>query len=167
MAKPTKDKTGLHKNVSSVLKGVPIPQGVCNWRPPNRCGPDQTDDSSAVSTSNISSVFKGVSVATEDVARPPAAKHPQNNGSEASLVETPNDRQTSESDLVKNHDCPEESLATDVWTEQPEFVNEVVHYRDPTMEPATRTLGQWIQDCFSAPNKWIRHLLRHSSTRKR
>ncbi len=60
MSRPGKKKGGLHKNVSSVLEGVPIPQGVRNWRPPDECGPDWTGDLSDVAKSNISSVFKGV-----------------------------------------------------------------------------------------------------------
>ena len=161
MTKPRKNKAGLHKNVSSVLEGVPIPQGVRNWRPPDECGPDWTGDSSAVPKSNISSVFKGVPIAFGDGARPPAGKHPQNNCAEVSPVETPNDRQTSQSNLVKKLDCPEESLAKAVRAKQPEFVNRVVYYRDPLEEAATRTLGQRIQDNFFAPRERLRHLFRH------
>lgn len=156
MAKSRKNKAGLHKDVLSVLKDVPIPQGVRNRRPHEKSGPDRTDDSFPVLKSNVSSVFKGVPVTPGDVTRPPAGKHPQNNCSEVSPFERPNDRQTLQSDRVKKFDRPEE----------PEFVNEVVYYRDPTQEAVPRTLGQWIQDSFFAPWEWLKHLLRRFSTKK-
>ena len=166
MAKPRKNKSGLHKSVSSVLEGVSIPQGVRNWRPNDKCDSDRTDDSPADSKSNISSVFKGVPVAPDDDARLPAGKHPQNKCSGVSLAEPPNDHQTLESDRGRKHDYPEESADTDVGAEQSEFVNEVVYYRDPTLEPTRRTLGQWIQDNFFVLWEWLRHFFRRSSTKK-
>ncbi len=160
MAEPEKNKVGLHKSVSSVLKGVPIPQGVRNWRPADKFGPDRTGDSSAVPKSDISSVFKGVPVAPDDDARSHVGKHPQNNCAEVSPADTPDDRQTSQSNLVKKHDCPEESLAKAVRTKQPESASRVVYYHDPIDEAATRTLGQRMQDNFFAPREWLRAIVR-------
>jgi hypothetical protein len=62
MAKSGKKKSGFHKEISSILKGVPIPQGVRNWRPPDKSDTDRADDSLSSVMSNVSSVFKGVAV---------------------------------------------------------------------------------------------------------
>jgi hypothetical protein len=77
MAKSKENKSGLHKKISSVLKGVPIPQGVSDWQPPDKCEPDKTADASEAATSKISSVFKGVPAPLSDDARKPADKPAQ------------------------------------------------------------------------------------------
>ena len=77
MAKSRENKSGLHKKISSVLKGVPIPQGVRDWQPPDKCEPDKTADASEAATSKISSVFKGVTAPSGDDARQPADKPAQ------------------------------------------------------------------------------------------
>ncbi len=77
MAKSRENKSGLHKKISSVLKGVPIPQGVRDWQPPDKCEPDKTADASEAGTSKISSVFKGVTAPSGDDARQPADKPAQ------------------------------------------------------------------------------------------
>ena len=75
MAKPKNKKSGLHKNVASVLKGVAIPQGVRNWRPPGKCTPERSDDLSGVPKPDISSVFKGAPSPGGNGARQPAGEH--------------------------------------------------------------------------------------------
>ncbi len=166
MAKPRKNKAGLHKKVLSVLGGVHIPQGVRNWRPPEKCGPDRPGDPSTVPESNISSVFKGVPVAPSDAVRSPAGQHLQNDCAEVSPVETPNDRETSRSELIKQLDWPGESSAKAERTKQPESVNRVAYYRDPLEESATGTLWRQIRGNFFAPGEWLRHLFRRFSTKK-
>ena len=143
MAKSKKNKAGLNKHVSSVLQGVPIPQGVYNWRPPDESRLDWGADSSAVTKSHISSVFKGVSVA--------AGEHPRNDDGEVSPVET--------------HDRPQESPAKAARTRQPEFANKVAYYRDPLEEAANQKPEQEMQNNFFAPSQWLRRLLGLFSTR--
>lgn len=143
MSKPKKNNAGLHKNISSVLRGVPIPQGVLNWQPPDELEPDRIGDSSTAVRSNISSVFKGASVAS--------GEHPLNDSAEVSPVET--------------HDRPRESPAKAARTRQPEFTTKVACYRDPLEEAAEQKSENETQNNFFAPGQWLRRFLRYFSTK--
>lgn len=150
MAKSKKNKSGLHKHVSSVLDGVPIPQGVRNWRPPEKPGPGRLDDSPVVTKSNISSVFKGVSVAPGDDIGPAVPKHLQGAAADVCPPVKSDHRGTGRSNIVKKLDGLGESSVKAARTERPGSVDKVVHYQDPVAEAAARRLGQTMGDRFSA-----------------
>ena len=135
MAKRRKKKSGLHRHVSSVLKGVPIPQGVRNWRPPGKCTAERCDDSPEVPKPDVSSVFKGVSVPADDSDRAPVGDHPKNYCAEASPADVPSGRRTSRRRRpIKQHECPEESPAKAGRTGGQTSAGRVVCYHDPAEE---------------------------------
>lgn len=138
MAKPRKKKSGLHKNVSSVLNGVHIPQGVHNWQPPDEFDPDRTDYSPAISEFSISSIFKGVPVPPDDDSLRPKRAYAQDHRANIPPFQPPDGIQTSQNAPVKNLDCSEEHSGDALGTEQVEFVNRVVHCRDPLFEEAPK-----------------------------
>jgi hypothetical protein len=137
MAKRRKNKSGLHKDVSSVLNGVHIPHGVHNWQPPDKFDPDRTDSSSAISESSISSIFKGVPVPHDDSLRPTRA-YAQDHRANIPPFQPQDGIQTSQNAPVKNLDCSEESSGDALGTEQVEFMSRVVHYRNPLFEEAPK-----------------------------
>lgn len=144
MPKPKKNKTGLHKKISSVLKGVPIPQGVRNWRPPDKPGADQTGDSSAVPKSNTSSVFKGVPVPADNESRQPACKHEQDHPANTSPIRPQEGRQASQNNLGRKSDCTKEPTAETAGDKQVDAENRVAYYRGPPIEGSRRSLREWI-----------------------
>jgi len=157
MAKAGKNKSGLHKNVSSVLKGVPIPQGVRNWRPPDKSPPGRTGDSSEVPKSNVSSVFKGAPVPAGDGTRPTGGRPRQEEHcAEVSPFDTSDDRRTSRSNLVRQLDWAEECSVEAAGTSEPESTGKVVHYHDPGVEAATRTVGQRMRNKLLAGRTRVR-----------
>jgi hypothetical protein len=93
MAKSGENKSGLNKKISSVLKDVPIPQGVRDWQPPDKCEPDKTADVSEDATSKISTVFKGVIAPSGNDARQPADKPAQDRAGERPATAPTKERQ--------------------------------------------------------------------------
>lgn len=154
MAKSEKNKSGLHKHVSSVLDGVPIPQGVRNWRPPKKSGPGRLDDSPVVPKSKISSVFKGVAVAPGDDVGPAVSKRLQGNDADVCPPVKSDYRGAGRSNIVKKLDGLGESSVKAARTERPGSVDKVVHYHDPLAEAAAGRSGQTTQNRFSA--FWVR-----------
>ena len=144
MAKPRKKKSGLHKAVSAVLKGVPIPQGVRNWRPPGKCTTERSGDSSEVPKPDVSSVFKGVSVPADGNARPPVGDHPQNYCAEASPADAPGGRRTSRRRPIKQREYVEESPARAGRTGDQTSAGRVVCYHDPAEEVPRLSLRKRI-----------------------
>ncbi len=110
MAKSGENKSGLNKKISSVLKGVPIPQGVCDWQPPDECEPDKTADISEDATSKISSVLKGVVAPSGDDARQPADEPAQDQASERPATAPTKERQPPSPRAEKPH-RPEQPAA--------------------------------------------------------
>ena len=123
MAKPRKNKAGLHKHVSSVLDGVRIPQGVHNWRPPDESGPHWSGNSPETPRSAISSVFDGLSPLAANDYPEPTRERAQDHLANTVSIQTPDGTQTSQDSLAKNLDGPEESLAKPLRTDQPEPAN--------------------------------------------
>jgi len=148
MAKAGKKKSGFHKDISSVLKGVAIPQGVRNWRPP-----DRIDDSSAPVPSNISSVFKSTPTEPDSNGNPPAELQPQNHDAERSPAEISNDRPTSRSSLITKLDCPEDSLTKAGHARKSEPEQKVVSYHDPLIETSVPSVGKQLQKKSVASKK--------------
>ena len=147
MAKPRKKKSGLHKNVSSVLDGVHIPHGVHNWQPPDKSDRGRTDCSPAIPESKIPSIFKGVPVPHDDDSLRPMCAHAQDHRANVPPFRPQDGIQTSQDAPVKNLDCSEESSGDALGTEQVEVVNRVVHYRDPLFEEAPkRNLWERIRE---------------------
>lgn len=148
MAKHRKKKSGLHRHVSSVLKGVPIPQGVRNWHPPGECTTERSGDSPEVPKPDVSSVFKGVSVPADDSARPPVGDHPQNYCAEASPAHVPSDvpsgRRTSRRRPIKQREHLEESPAEAGRTGGQTSADRVVCYHDPAEEVPRLSLRKRI-----------------------
>lgn len=131
MAKSGENKSGLHKKISSVLKGVPIPQGVRDWQPPDKCEPDKTADVSEAATSKISSVFKGVTAPSSDDARQPADKPAQDRAGERPAPVPTKERQppTPPSPQAEKPHRPEQPAAKTAQPKKPDISNYVV-YRD-------------------------------------
>jgi len=133
MAKGGKNRLGLHRNVSEVLKGVPIPQGVGNWRPPNKSAPGRTDRSFGSGKSSVSSVFKGVDDSADSGEVPRNAGSPQD-CADACGIDAFDGRRLMHGDVVKRLDPTDDgSLAP---------ASGVAHYRDPLIESAPPT-GGW------------------------
>jgi hypothetical protein len=141
MAKRRKKKSGLHKGISSVLKGVPIPQGVRNWRPVGKCATQRPCDSPEVPQPEVSSVFKGVSVPADGSARPPVGDHPQNSRAEASPADAPGGLRTSRRP-IEQREYLEESPAKAGRTGEQTPAGRVVCYRDPAEEVPMLSLRQ-------------------------
>ncbi len=128
MAKSGKKKTGLHKMISSVLKDVPIPQGVHDWQPPDTREPDKTADvSEAAATSKISTVFKGVTAESGNDAGQSAGKHAQGHADEPTATAATEDRQSPPSPHIEKPHRPEQSAATATQPRRPNISNYVVH----------------------------------------
>jgi hypothetical protein len=153
MAKPRKNKSGFHKDISSVLKGVPIPQGVRNWQPPDRPDMDRRDDSSSPAPSNISSVFKEVPAGTDSSRDSSAEAQSKSRNTEGSSIEKPDDRKTSQSTLIKTLDCPEDSSAKTLQSEKSEPPKRVVSYRDPLTETSVPSVEEQLRGKFPASKK--------------
>ena len=134
MAKRRKKKSGLHKAVSAVLKGVPIPQGVHNWRPADKSTADCSGDSNEVPDPDVSSVFKGVSVPIGDIAQPTAETSPEDCRAKASPTNVPGDCRTSRPNPMKQREPLEESPAKSGRTGEQTAAGRVVCYHDPAKE---------------------------------
>ncbi len=146
MAKPRKKRAGLHKDVSSVLEDVPIPQGVRNWQPPDEFGPDWTGDSMAVPKSNISSVFKGVPDPADNYSRQPTYEHAQAHSANGSPIQTLEDSQISQTDSAPKPDHAKEPMPEMAGGKQIGAEDHVACYHDPLVETSCRSLIRWIRE---------------------
>ena len=146
MAKPRKKKSGLHKGVSSVLKGVPIPQGVHNWRPPEISDADRTDDSASYEPSHVSSVFKGAAAEPERRVGPPAEPLPENRDAKVPAAKKSDDRRASRSTLIRKLDCPEDFSIKAEQVRKSGPAARVVHYHDPIAEKTGPSVEKQLQD---------------------
>ncbi|UCE50648.1 MAG: hypothetical protein JSW47_10880 [Phycisphaerales bacterium] len=140
MAKPEKKKSGFHKDISSVLKGVPIPQGVRNWRPH-----DRMDDSSEPELTNVSSVFKGADAEPDQSSSSSATPESQDHNAQASLADTTGDRAASRRTLLRKLDCPEDFSAKAEQEKQAKTANRTVYYRDRSVRTATPTVAEQLR----------------------
>jgi hypothetical protein len=153
MAKPRKKKSGLHKHVSSVLRGVPIPQGVCNWWPPGKGPSDRRSGSSEVPQPGVSSLFKDVPEPGRNSVQPPLERSPEYSRTETSPTEMPTDQQTSQLNPTEQRQPPEERPADvgDKAEQAPE--GRLVCYHDPAEEVCRLSLRQRIwKKFFGAKN---------------
>lgn len=142
MAELEKNKAGLQKKVSSVFKGVPIPQGNSTQQPSGAPAPNRTADVSPKPTSgnhqiSQSSLIKKLQQSEESLDK----VEPEH--TTTSPKPTPTDRQMSQSPPVEKFHEPEESLDEAAPAKQPQS--------KPPAEVARRSLGQQIKDKFFAP----------------
>ncbi|MBL7185099.1 MAG: hypothetical protein ISS70_02150 [Phycisphaerae bacterium] len=155
MAKSQKNKAGLHKKVSSVLKGVSIPQGVRDWQPADASAPEKTADVSAATTSKVSSVFKGVTAPSGNDARQPAGKHVQDHAGEPPATATTKDRQPPPSSQIEKPHRPEQPAAKAARPKQPKAPGHVVHSGNPQGATIKRPLRHRIKDKLSTPKTGV------------
>ncbi len=129
MAKSGENKSGLHKKISSVLKGVPIPQGVRDWQPPEKCEPDKTADAPEDATSKISTVFKGVIASPDDDARQSTDKPAQDQVGERPATAPTKERQppTPPSPRAEKPHRPEKPAAKAAQPKRSDISNYVVY----------------------------------------
>jgi len=153
MAKREKKTSGFHKDISSVLKGVPIPQGVRNWRPPDKQDVDQTDGSSLPDPSRISSVFKSVPSEPDSSQISSAESQPNKQGAECSSAEKSDDRAISRGSPVRKLDPAEDSLTKAEQSAKTKTANRVVRYCDPLAETAVPSVEQQLRRKFPVPGK--------------
>ncbi len=153
MAKRKKKKSGFHKDISSVLKDVPIPQGVRNWRPPDTEDVDRTDDSFSPSLSRISSVFKYVSAELDSGECSSANPRPENHNAASSSAKKTDDQPTSRSSLIAKLDSTEGSLTERGQSGKSESPNRVVRYRDPLTETAVPSVEEQLRNKFGISQK--------------
>lgn len=142
MAKSKKKKSGFHKDIATVLKDVPIPQGVRNWRPPDKSDTDRRDDSLSSTMWQISSVFKGIASRCDCEDSQPAEQLSQIDNTENNSADTTNEYPSLRCKLITNLDCPKDSPTQGWETEKPRPTNRVVCYRDPQMEMAMLAFGE-------------------------
>lgn len=152
MAKSGKKKSGFHKDISSVLKGVPIPQGVRNWRPPDTSEKDRADDSSLSELSNISSVFKGITTES-DHSRSTAEPQTQSYNTELYPAELPDEHPESRVSLITKLDCSEDSSTKAKQVKKHRPANRVASYCDPLMDIAAPSVGEQLQDEYLGSKK--------------
>ena len=123
MGKSQKNKAGLHKKVSSVLKGVSIPQGVHDLQPTDTSAPDKTADVSAATTSKVSSVFKDATAPSGNDARQPAGKHVQDQAGERAATAKTKNRQPPPSPRIERPHRPERPAAKAAQPKLPKAPN--------------------------------------------
>lgn len=152
MAKPKKNKAGLHKHVSSVLEGVRIPQGVHNWRPPDESALEWTGYSPGISRSSISSVFDGLSPLAANDYPEPTRERAQDHLANTVSIQTPEADQTSHNNMADNLDSREESLAKPLRTDQPEPAYRVAYYRELPEEAPRRSLWERVRERLFGAN---------------
>lgn len=132
MAKSGENKSGLHKKISSVLKGVPIPQGVHDWQPPEKCGPNKTPNASEadVTTAKISTVFKSVTAPSGDDGQ--TAEHlAREHAAGPSATESTKDIEPAPSPKVEKPLRPKQSAAKAVQVKQFKVPGRVVRPGQP------------------------------------